>query len=85
MKSGSLTQRGLHFLCLSLGDLKNDYFALFCRNGSCTPNWLKDTSIRSSTAVEISDLNSQYCGNSVPNQFFQPCHLFGQDPHLTVM
>ena len=26
-----------------------------------TQIWLKDTSIRSSTAVEISDLNSQYC------------------------
>ena len=50
-----------------------------------TQIWLKDTSIRSSTAVEISDLNSQYCGNSVPNQFFQPCHLFGHYSHLTVM
>ena len=47
-----------------------------------TQIWLKDTSIRSSTAVEI---NSQYCGNSVPNQFFQPCHLFGHCSHLTVI
>ena len=50
-----------------------------------TQIWLKDTSIRSSTAVEISDFNSQYCGNSVPNQFFQPYHLFGHCCHLTVM
>ena len=84
MKFGSLTQKGLDFLCLSPGDHKNDYFGLFCRNGR-TQIWLKDTSIRSSTAVEISDLNSQYCGNSVPNQFFQPCHLSGHCSHLTVM
>ena len=32
MKSGSLTPKGLHFLCLSPGDLKNGYFALFCRS-----------------------------------------------------
>ena len=74
MKSGSLTQKGLYFVCLSLGDLKNDYFALFCRICRCAPTqiWLKDTSIRSSTAVEISDLNSQYCGNSVPNHVTYP-------------
>ena len=50
-----------------------------------TQIWLKDTSIRSSTAVEISDLNSQYCGNSVPNQSVQPCDLFGYCSHLIVM
>ena len=38
MKSGSLTPKGLHFLCLSPGDLKNGYFALFCRNCRCAPN-----------------------------------------------
>ena len=45
-----------------------------------TQIWLKDTSIRSSTAVEISDLNSQYCGNSVPNYFNH-----GHCSHLTVI
>ena len=56
MKSGSLTTlKGLHFLCLSPGDLKNGYFALFCRNYRCVPNlyWLKDTTTGLSTAVEI--------------------------------
>ena len=38
MKSGSLTPKDLHFLCLSPGDLKNCYFALFCRNCRCAPN-----------------------------------------------
>ena len=49
MKSGSLTPKGLHFLCLSRGDLKNGYFALFCRNiqERLTPT------IGRSTAVEI--------------------------------
>ena len=37
-KYGSLTPKGLHFLCLSPGDLKNGYFALFCRNCRCAPN-----------------------------------------------
>ena len=35
MKSGSLTPKDLHFLCLRPGDLKNGYFALFCRNCRC--------------------------------------------------
>ena len=38
-----------------------------------TYTWLKDTTIGCSTAVETSDLNSQDCGNAVPNQ---PCQLF---------
>ena len=38
--------------------------------------WLKDTTIGCSTAVEISDPNSQNHGNAVPNQFIQPCQLF---------
>ena len=49
-----------------------------------TQIWLKDTSTRSSTAVEFQTLTHS-CGNSVPNQFFQPCHLFGHCSHLTVM
>ena len=38
MKPGSLTPKGLRFLRLSPGDLKNGYFALFCRNCRCAPN-----------------------------------------------
>ena len=30
--------KSLHFLCLSPGDLKNGYFALFCRHCRCAPN-----------------------------------------------
>ena len=45
-------------------------------DASPTYIWLKDTTIGCSTAVEISDLNSQDCGNAVPNQFLQPCQLF---------
>ena len=37
--------------------------------------WLKDTTMWYTTAVEISDLNSQDCGNAVPNQFIRPCQL----------
>ena len=49
--------------------------------------WLKDTTIGCGTAVEIGDLNSQYCGNAVPNQFLQPCPLvwplFSRECHVT--
>ena len=38
MKSGSLTPKGLHFLCLSPGDLKTRYFALSNRDCICAPN-----------------------------------------------
>ena len=38
--------------------------------------WLKDTTVGCSTAVEIAHLNSQDCGNAVPNQFIQPRQLF---------
>ena len=34
MKSGSLTPKGLHFLCLSPEDLKTRYFALSNRDCS---------------------------------------------------
>ena len=48
--------------------------------------WLKDTTIGRSTAVEISDLNSQDCGNAVPNRFLQPYQpfrpLFSRDCHV---
>ena len=38
MVNRSLTPKGLYFLCLSPGELKNGYFALFCRNCRCAPN-----------------------------------------------
>ena len=44
---------------------------------------LKDTTIGRSTAVEVSDLNSQDCGNGVPNRFLQPFRpLFSRDCHV---
>ena len=72
MKSGCLTPKGLHFLCLSSGDP-----ILLCSaetvDARPTYIWLKDTTIGCSIAVEISDLNSQDCGNAASNQ---PCQLF---------
>ena len=51
--------------------------------------WLKDTTIGCSTAVEVSDLNLQDCGNAVPNQFLQPCQpfqpLFSRDCHVLIV
>ena len=75
MKSGSLTPKDLHFLCLSPGDLKNGYLLCSAETVDVHPTY-KDTTIGRSTAVEILDLNSQDCGNAVPNQFLQPCQLF---------
>ena len=48
MKSGSLTPKDLHFLCLSPGDLN------FAETVDARPTyiWLKDTTIGHSSAVE---------------------------------
>ena len=43
---------------------------------------LKDTTIGRSTAVEVSDLNSQDCGNGVPADSYKH---FGHCSHVTVM
>ena len=46
MKSGSLTPKGLHFLCLSPGDLKMAILLCSAETLDAHPTyiWLKDTS-----------------------------------------
>ena len=51
-------------------ELNSHGCAFLCRSCGWASNfiWLKNT-IWCGTAAEVSDLNSLYCGNSVPNQF----------------
>ena len=71
MKSGSLTPSHLHFLCLSPGDLENTHLLITAETADAWLTFIepKHSTIRHVTATKVSDLNSQYCGNSMPNQF----------------